>query len=245
MTTESGKALTAEFIGTFALIFSGVLAISAAGYVGAPAGIANLASIGLAHGLAIGVMVAALGGVSGGHFNPAVTFGFMVTRRIPVIQGIMYWIAQLLGASAAGFLTMWLCGINAVGNATPDLGNNVGVAAGIVTEAVTTFFLVLVVFGTAVDPRAPKSVYPLAIGLTIALDIMATGPLTGAAMNPARAFGPALASSHWTHQFVYWVGPLIGGGLAALLQHHFLMEKPAPPTASAETGGPTPAEARG
>jgi glycerol uptake facilitator-like aquaporin len=107
-----------------------------------------------------------------------------------------------------------------------------------------TFFLVLVIFGTAVDPRAPKSIFPLAIGLTIALDIMGGGPLTGAAMNPSRSFGPALASGMWSNQLVYWIGPLIGGGVAALLQHHVLME-PAPSVETAERGGPAPAEERG
>lgn len=83
------------------------------------------------------------------------------------------------------------------------------------------------VFGTAVDRRAPKSVFPLAIGLTVALEIMAVGPLTGAAMNPARTFGPALASGHWTHHLVYWIGPLIGGSVAALVAHFILMEQSA------------------
>lgn len=237
------KALVAEFIGTFTLIFAGVLSISAAGIVGAPGTIANLASIGLAHGLAIGVMVAALGSISGGHFNPAVTFGFVVTGRMPVARGIMYWIAQLLGGAAAGFLMVFMYGKTAVAGGTPDLGANVSMMSGIITEAVGTFFLVLVVFGTAVDGRAPKSVYPFAIGLTIALDIMATGPLTGAAVNPARAFGPAIASGHFAHHLVYWIGPLIGGALAALLQHHFLMD-PEPAVDTAKVSGPTAQEER-
>ncbi len=224
MSNNLARPLVAEFIGTFALIFAGVLSISGSGVVGA-SGIANLASIGLAHGLAIAVMVAALGAVSGGHFNPAVTFGFLVTGRITVGKALMYWVAQLLGGAAAGFLMVFMYGATPVAGATPDLGTNVSMSAGIITEIVTTFFLVLVVFGTAVDPRAPKSVYPFAIGLTVALDIMATGPLTGAAMNPARWFGPAIASGHFANAAVYWIGPLIGGALAAAVQHFFLMEK--------------------
>ncbi len=110
-------------------------------------------------------------------------------------------------------------------------------------EAVTTFFLVFVVFGTAVDERAPKSAFPFAIGLTITLDIMAIGPLTGAAVNPARAFGPALASGAWDDQLVYWIGPLIGGAIAAWVMHYALMERaPSPPVA--ERGGPAPTEER-
>ncbi len=145
------KQSVAEAIGTFALIFVGVLSISAAGIVGAPAGLATLASIGLAHGLTIAVMVAALGAISGGHFNPAVTFGFVVTGRMKAATGAIYWIAQLVGASAAGLLIAALFGAGPVVGGTPDLGRGVGVGPGIVIEAVATFFLVLVVFGTAVE----------------------------------------------------------------------------------------------
>jgi aquaporin Z len=111
-----------------------------------------------------------------------------------------------------------------VQGATPALAAGVSPAVGMMLEAIGTFFLVLVVFGTAVDPRAPKNIYPLTIGLTIAIDIMAFGPLTGCAVNPARAFGPAAASSEWANQFVYWVGPLLGGGAAGLLYQFFLSE---------------------
>src|SRR5689334_17361171 len=145
---QIGKALIAEGIGAFALSFIGVLAISAAGVVGAPAAITNLASIGLAHGLTIAVMVAALGAISGGHFNPAVTFGFVVTGRMKLVTGLYYWIAQLVGASIAGFLLVAVVGTTGVANGTPRLAPDVSVVNGIIVEAVMTFFLVLVVFGT-------------------------------------------------------------------------------------------------
>ena len=244
MPTNTAKALTAEAIGTFTLIFIGILAITGGSIANAPSGITNLASIGLAHGLAIAVMVAALGSISGGHFNPAVTFGFLVTGRMPIARAALYWVAQLVGASAAAFLIVALFGKAVVANGTPDLAASVNIGAGIAVEAVTTFFLVLVVFGTAVDERAPRNVYPLAIGLTVTLDILATGPLTGAAMNPARWFGPALASGHWNHALVYWVGPLIGGGLAGILQQTFLLER-SPSMPVSEQGGPSPSEQRG
>lgn len=234
----------AEAIGTFALIFIGVLAIAGAGLGRAPERVADLASIGLAHGLTIAVMVAALGATSGGHFNPAVTFGFVVTGRMSAVVGALYWSAQLLGAVAAGMMVAGLFGPTAVANGTPDLAAGVGFGNGVVVEAVTTFFLVLVVFGTAVDERAPKGVYPLAIGLTVALDIMAVGPITGAAMNPARTFGPVVASMHWSNHLVYWVGPLIGGAAAGLVMHFFLIA-PAPTPLVAERGGPAPSEQRG
>jgi aquaporin TIP len=243
MPTNAGKVFVAEAIGTFTLIFIGVLAIYSNGLV-QPQGVANLASIGLAHGLAIGVSVASLGAISGGHFNPAVTFGFVVTGRLKPTAGLMYWVAQLVGASIAGFLALAVVGQAGVAGGTPDLGKNVSPVVGIVVEAVLTFFLVSVVFGTAVDERAPKSIYPLAIGLTIALDIMAGGPITGAAMNPARTFGSAIASGHWDNHLVYWIGPLIGGALAASVHHFFFMVK-APDAETATRGGPTPAEVRG
>jgi MIP family channel proteins len=226
MLNNSVKIAVAEAIGTFALIFVGVLAITAVRIAGAPATAADLASIGLAHGLTIAVMVAALGAVSGGHFNPAVTFGFVVTGRMNPALGLLYWAAQLAGASGAGLLLAALFGPGLVSAGTPDLAGNLGLGAGVALEAITTFFLVLVVFGTAVDERGPKAVTPLAIGLTVALDIMAIGPLTGAAMNPARTFGPALASGHWANHLVYWIGPLLGGGLAALVHQLVLAERP-------------------
>ena len=239
---QIGKALIAEAIGAFALSFIGVMAITTAGLTG-NAGAANLASIGLAHGLTIAVMIAALGAISGGHFNPAVTFGFVVTGRMPILTGLYYWVAQLVGAAVAGFLLLPMIGGDAVGKGTPNLATNVSFVQGTVIEAVLTFFLVLVIFGTAVDQRAPKSIFPVAIGLTIALDIMGGGPLTGASMNPSRTFGPALASGMWSNHLVYWIGPLIGGALAALLQHYVLMEG-APSPETAERGGPAPAEER-
>jgi MIP family channel proteins len=241
---QFGKALIAEGIGAFALSFIGVLAISAAGIVGGPPTLANLTSIGLAHGLTIAVMVAALGAISGGHFNPAVTFGFVVTGRMKILDGLGYWVAQLVGAAIAGFLLVALVGSQAVANGTPNLAPNVSPINGIIIEAVLTFFLVLVVFGTAVDSRAPRSVFPLAIGLTVALDILGGGPLTGASMNPSRTFGPALASGMWANHLVYWIGPLIGGALAGLLEHFVLIEA-APSPETAERGGPAPAEERG
>ncbi|HET6763992.1 MAG TPA: aquaporin, partial [Longimicrobiaceae bacterium] len=174
---------------------------------------------------------------------PAVTFGFVITGRMSPVRGAMYWGAQLLGAFVAGALLVSVFGSKTVGDGTPALFEGVPMGAGILLEAVATFFLVLVIFGTAVDERAPKSVFPFAIGFTVALDIMAIGPLTGAAMNPARAFGPALASGAWTDHVVFWVGPLLGAAAAALLQQHFLIGR-SPSPAVAERGGPAPEEQR-
>lgn len=243
MSTSKARIALAEAIGTFSLIFVGVLAIAAGPLVGAPPGFVSLVTIAFAHGLIIAVMVAALAATSGGHFNPAITFGFVVTRRMPLATGAMYWASQLVGAVVAAVLLVLLIGGEATAFGTPDLAPGMPVIVGIVLEAVCTFFLVFVVFGTAVDERAPSSIFPMAIGLTVALDIMAIGPLTGGAVNPARAFGPALASGQWSHQLVYWIGPLIGGALAGLV-HHFGIMEVAPSPAVAERGGPTPSEER-
>jgi aquaporin TIP len=237
------RAALAEAIGTFALTFIGLLAISSGSIAGTP-GNSSLATVAFAHGLTILVMVAALGAVSGGHFNPAVTFGFVAVRRMPVGMGALYWAAQLAGATVAALLVAGMFGAEPVAAGTPDLSAGVGFATGAVLEVVATFFLVAVIFGTAVDDRAPKSLFPVAIGLTVALDIMAIGPLTGAAMNPARVFGPALASGHWSNHLLYWIGPLLGGALGAMAQHFFLMER-APSPAVATRGGPAPEEERG
>src|SRR5260370_14167251 len=134
MPTNASRIFVAEAIGTFTLIFAGVLAIYSNGLV-QPPGIANLASIGLAHGLAIGVSVAALGAISGGHFNPAVTFGFVVTGRMKPLVGLFYWVAQLVGASIAGFIALTIVGQAGVAGGTPDLGKGVTPLVRIIPEA--------------------------------------------------------------------------------------------------------------
>jgi aquaporin TIP len=243
MNDRPARALTAEAIGTFALCFIGILAINVDAITGSD-GAASLATIAFAHGLTIAVMVAALGHLSGGHFNPAVTAGFMATGRMTPVRGAQYIGAQLAGALLASLLVGWLFGREVVAAGTPAVADNVRPLGAAVVEVVTTFFLVLVIFGTAVDDRAPKSIYPMAIGLTVALDIMATGPITGAAMNPARAFGPALIGGAWDAHWVYWAGPILGGIAAAFLQHRFFLVH-APSPATAAHGGPAPSEERG
>ncbi len=214
MQPSISKIMVAEAIGAFTLTFIGVLVIAAGPLIGAPAGTVTLTTIAFAQGLAIAVMVAALGHISGGHFNPAITFGFVVSGRMSPLRGLLYWTAQLVGAVVAGLILLALVGRTAVATGTPALAPGVGFLTGAILEAIGTFFLVYVVFGTVVDKRAPAGVYPLAIGLTIALCIMGFGLLTGSAINPSRAFGPALVSGQWANQLAYWVGPLVGGALA-------------------------------
>jgi MIP family channel proteins len=175
-------------------------------------------------------MVTATGAVSGGQLNPAVTFGLLVGGQMDVKKSVAYWISQLAGGTAAAVLCGWLLGMSKVIGGTPDISLTasgvpvVSTLQAITIEAVLTFFLVFVVYGSAVDARAPK-IGGLAIGLTVGLDIMFGGPLTGAAMNPARTFGPALASGHWNNHMVYWIGPMLGGALAGLIYGRFLIKE--------------------
>lgn len=197
----------AEAIGTFALIFVGIGAINAAGN--------DLVAVALAHGLTIAVFVSATGHISGGHLNPAVTLGALVGGKIKPFDALLYWISQLGGAYLAGLACLAIFDRGVVVTSTPQLAS-VSATQGVVIEAILTFFLVFVVYGTAIDPRGPK-IGGLAIGLTVTLDILFGGPLTGAAMNPARVFGPALAAGFWSGHAVYWIGPLIGGAVAGAL----------------------------
>ncbi len=202
----------AEFIGTFALIF---IAGGGAAYAQSPIELA------FANGLVIAVMVSAFAFVSGGHFNPAVTMGFFVTRRIAPVLAVWYWLVQFAGAAAAAGLLKWLLPKGAQTAAhfgVPVLGTGITAGKGVVIEAILTFFLVWVVFASAVDKRGSfAQIAGLAIGLTITFDVLMGWGLTGAAMNPARAFGPELASGKWANAWVWYVGPLAGGVIAAAL----------------------------
>ncbi len=233
MSEDTLRRAVAEMIGAFTLTFIGAGAAAAAGVAHDP----TLIGAAIANGLAIGVMVCALGHISGGHFNPAITFGFLITRRIkPALAGV-YWIAQLGGATLAALLVKGLlpsAATEAVKLGVPALGQDVSSGSGMLIEAVLTFFLVLVVFGAAVDERGPfNAVAGLAIGLTISIDVLFGGPFTGAAMNPSRAFGPQLVGNHWANGWVWYAGPLLGGAVAALLYHFLFMGKPEAEAAAA------------
>jgi aquaporin TIP len=213
----------AEFVGTFALIFVGAGSVAFA---------STLTDIALAHGLVIAVFVSALGFISGGHFNPAVTLGFLVTRRIALPLALWYWLVQFAAGALGALLLHWALPSaveDRVHLGAPSLGAGISSGPAVVVEAVLTFFLVFVVFATAVDPRgAFKQIAGLAIGFTISLDILMAGVLTGAAMNPARAFGPQLVADRWSHFWVWYIGPLAGGVIAASL-YELLYLRPARP----------------
>jgi aquaporin Z len=217
----------AEFIGAFTLIF-----------IGGGAGIVSgndIVAVALANGLAIGIMVSNLGHISGGHFNPAITLGFLTTRRINVRIAVVYWIAQFGGAVvAAGILRGFFH--KAIIGAVPH-APTFGAGKGFVLETILTFFLVWAVWATAVDPGgAFKAIAGLAIGLTITIDVLMGGPLTGAAMNPARAFGPELWSGNWGEWWIYYLGPALGALIAALAYDYLYLRPPPAVVGTAESG---------
>ena len=189
-----------------------------------------LLNVAIAHGLILALLVTATMRISG-HLNPAVTMGFLVAGRIEAMMAALYWVAQLFGGIVAAYSLKALFPATAATAAHlggQSLAGGVSYGQGVALEAIATFFLVFVVFGTAVDPKAPR-VGGFAIGLTIAADILAIGPLTGASMNPARSFGPALVSGVWDDHMVYWIGPMIGGIVAGLLcDQLFIRREPEP-----------------
>ena len=219
----------AEFVGAFTLIFIG----GGAGVVSGQ----DIVAVALANGLAIGIMVSNLGHISGGHFNPAITLGFLATRRITPRLAVVYWIAQLAGAIIAALILRGLFSQRALFGAVPNAGE-VGAGKGLVIELILTFFLVWAVFATAVDPRgAFKSIAGLAIGLTISIDVLMGGPLTGAAMNPGRALGPEIAANVWAQGWIYWIGPALGALIAALAYEWLYLRPVQPPVVGPpETG---------
>jgi MIP family channel proteins len=227
----SFRACVAELIGTFTLTFIGAGAIITNVPSGAGGG-GGLVAIALAHGLALSMAVYATGHVSGGHINPAVTCAMLVTKRIKPALAVAYIISQLAGATIAAFLLKQLFPETAVSVARlgATLGGEenaklLGFGGTLSLEAILTFLLITTIFGVAVDSRGPKNVYGFAIGLTICFDILAAGPLTGASMNPARSFGPALVGGYWDLHIAYWLGPILGAVAGAVLYDTLLLPK--------------------
>ncbi len=224
---EWAKLLIVEFLGPFALCFMGIGAIiQTQGQ--------DLIVIALAHGLGIGLLVAAAGHISGGVYNPALTIGLLVARRMDQTRAMLYIVAQCLGALAAcGALTLVYrdldrnavnLGLPAVGNAVLDPSFSLSSTNAFVMEIILTFFLMFVVFGVAIDNRSGgRAIAALAIGLTITMDILGGGAVSGAAMNPARWFGPAIVQGDFTDFWIWIVGPIIGAVAAAILYNDVLL----------------------
>ncbi|KAE8705348.1 hypothetical protein F3Y22_tig00110429pilonHSYRG00799 [Hibiscus syriacus] len=225
---DSMRAALAEFLATIIFVFAGegsVLAFDKM-YKGRTTDTsttpARVVMVALAHGLALFAAVASSMNVSGGHVNPAVTFGALLGGRISVIRALYYWLAQLLGAIAACLLLRLTAGMRPTGFM---VAYGTGELRCMILEIVMTFGLVYTVYGTAVDPKRGSmgTIAPLAIGLIVAANILVGGPFDGGAMNPARAFGPALVGWRWNNHWIYWVGPLIGGGLAGLVYEYMII----------------------
>ena len=227
----SGRAWFAEGLSTFALVFFGPLSIIVSSTMfGDKLSLEGLLIISLAHGSIIGFMVYAFGHVSGGHINPAVTIPMIITRRISVLNGIGYIASQIIGAIIASFT---LKAIFPVLGAKVNFGGHLGPSeligksemSGFALELLFTFFLVTVIFMTAVHKKAPAGMYGLVIGGMVFLLHLVGIPLTGASMNPARTLAPALASQYWDYYWMYWAGPIIGGIIAGLIMHYVFVKK--------------------
>jgi aquaporin Z len=223
----------AEYVGAFALTFVGVGA--------SMHGAGGLVGVALAHGLVIAVMVSAVGHISGGHFNPAVTLAFVVTRRMNISLAIVYWFFQFVGGITAAAILWYVFPDQSISGAklgAPGVAHPfINADAAVVLEGILTFFLVWVIFATMADERGTfKSIAGLAIGLTITADVLAGGPVTGAVMNPSRALGPELigwiadTGDVWRDAWVYYVGPFVGAAIAGLLYQWLYLRPTRPAT---------------
>jgi aquaporin Z len=224
------RPVVAELVGTFLFVLAGTASIVA--NASTPTQALGAVGIAAAHGVALAVLVTATMNISGGHLNPAVTVGMWVVRRIDLKTAGLYIAAQLLGAVFAALLVKGVLpwgAVNATSGGTPQLSSHIGWPQAFVLETLFTFFLVSAIFGTAVSAEAPK-VGGFGIGLTVFVAALAIGPYTGAALNPARAFGPALVFREWHTQAWYWIGPLLGAVLAALLWDKVLLRPKTDPT---------------
>jgi aquaporin Z len=221
------QSYLAEFLGTFYLCFAGIAAILCTTDVVGGGG--GLVAVALAHGLALAIAVSVFGGISGAHVNPAVTIGMLATGRIAAGTAVGYIISQCLGSTVAAALCKTIFPAEAVSQANlgiPLPASWVSTGTVLLVEFILTFLLVTSVFGTAVDERGKAvKIGGFAIGLTVAIDILAGGPVTGASMNPARSFGPALVQGFFDWHWCYWVGPVAGGLVAALLYHGVLLKQ--------------------
>lgn len=221
--TSRFKLALAEAIGTFIFVFVGAGAIITQN-INSDGG---LLAIALAHGVILSVVVSIFVSISGGHINPAITIGLWVGKQIKIGLAIFYIIAQLIGALVAGLLLL-VCFPSDAGSAahlgTPLLANNMPLGIAVLIEAILTFFLVTAVYGTVIDPKAPK-VGGFGVGLTLMCAILVAGPLTGGSLNPARTFGPALASGYWDSFLAHLIGPIIGGLIAGIIYSNVFLRK--------------------
>ena len=218
-----GRRAAAECLAAFALVFAGCGAIVADAEYGGGLGTVGIA---LVFGLVIMAMVYATGHLSGAHINPAVTLAFTLTRHFPAREALVYLAAQMAGAAlgAVLLLAVWTDRPAELGATVPTVGSG----SAVVYELVMTAVLMFVIMAVATDTRAAGAAAAIAIGGVIGLDALFGGPVTGASMNPARSFGPALASGTWTDFWVYLAGPLFGAGAGAIAYQVVRGEGPGP-----------------
>jgi MIP family channel proteins len=228
-TPSLGRRFVAEIVGTFIFVFVGAGSAVATQLLvtsgGVPGGVGLLIGA-LANGLGLAIGISTTLSVSGGALNPAVTIGLWIGKKLPGRDVVPYIIAEVVGATLAGLL---LLGVTpyALGKdvewGSPQLSSMITVSQGLVFELAMTFFLVMAVYGTIIDERAPR-IAGLGVGFIVIADVLAGGLFTGAAMNPARAIGPMLAGQFFpSYWYIYWVGPIIGGALAGFV-YHFAFE---------------------
>ena len=226
------RALLAEACGTFWFVFIGAGAILTDAAISG----AGLLPIALANGITLAVAISAFGALSGGHFNPAVTFGLAVAGKHPWRRVVTYWIAQLVGGLAAGFALRYvfdpmLAAVDKTHLGTPALGGTVTPTIGVVVEALLTLFLMWA-YGGLVSP-VTRRIAGFTVGLTVTADILVGGPLSGAAMNPARWFATAVPAAFYENWYVYWTGPLLGALVAGLTIRYAMAPSSDPDTAKA------------
>jgi MIP family channel proteins len=218
------RKLVAEALGTFMLVFFGCASIVMTAFPGGNWGVLGVA---LAHGLVLSVAVTATMAISGGHLNPAVTLGLAAMRRVTPVTAVAYIAAQLVGAVlGAAVLKALVPGStgSAVMYGAPAVNGTLSLATAVGVEALLTFVLMSAYYGTVIAHDKPP-VAGFGIGLTWVFALMAGGALTGAALNPARAFGPAVVSGHWVAHIVWWIGPIVGALAAAVVWEFVLLEK--------------------
>ena len=225
---EAWRATAVEFLAAAIFVFLGAGSVVITGSLTDGAlTVPRLFSIALAHGLAIAFLAFATANISGGHMNPAVTVAAVLTNKMSGARGLMFVFGQMAGAVIGALLLLATIPDAADSNlGAHALGPDVSISMGLVMEIVVTCVLVFVIFATAVDPGGIAPLAPLAIGLAVLVDHLAAIPITGASMNPARSFGPALVSGEWADHWIYWLGPLIGGGIAAVLYQVVFINRP-------------------
>ena len=207
------KRCVTEAIGTACLVFAGTGAIIINEVSGGAIGHVGIA---LTFGMVVAAMIYSTGHISGAHINPAVTLGFAITKNFPWKEVPYYWVSQIIGAVlASGALSLMFGTIGNMG-ATVPYGSDIQSLA---LEIILTFILMFVIMAMATDKRSVGGAAAVAIGMTVALEAMFAGPISGASMNPARSFGPALLSSDWSSHWLYWIGPMTGAGIGATVYH--------------------------